>query len=57
MAKEMTRAQLLREFFYRPGTDTLQSFMAEIKQLTDADKDELCKLIAEKLDVTVKEQN
>jgi hypothetical protein len=53
--KQMTRVQAIRDFFYRPGVDTLQSFMAELKALTNEDKDELVKLIVEKTGVVIKD--
>jgi hypothetical protein len=52
---EMTRVQAIRDFFYRPGVDTLQTFMAELKQLTKEDKEELAQLIAVKLGITLKD--
>ncbi len=52
--KEMTRAQVLRTFFFRDGKDTLTSFLAEMKALTDTDRTELCELAAKELQVTVK---
>jgi hypothetical protein len=38
--KLMTYAQAMRDFFYREGTDNLQSFMAELRALTAEDKAE-----------------
>jgi hypothetical protein len=52
--KEMTRVQLIKEFFYRPGVDTTQSFMDEIRKLTNEDKDELAGHIARYLKVNIK---
>jgi len=53
--KEMTRVQAIKEFFYRPGIDTTQSFMNEVKQLSPAERQELATLVAEKMGVTIKE--
>ena len=52
--KEMTRAQILREFFFRPGIDTLQSFVGELRALTEAEKQELTELAAAELQVVIK---
>jgi len=38
--KVMTYAQAMRDFFYRNGVDTLQTFMVELKALTPEDKAE-----------------
>jgi hypothetical protein len=53
--KEMTRVQVLREFFYRPGKDTLSGFVAELKLLTADDRRELETLAAAQLGVTLKD--
>jgi len=55
MAKEMTRVQVLREFFFRTGVDTLQTFMGELKALSAEEKTELATLAAIELGVTIKE--
>lgn len=51
MTKQMTRAQVLREFFFRPGKDTLQSFMEELKALTPEEKQDLAIMASEALGV------
>jgi len=52
--KSMTRTQLLREFFFRPGQDTLASFMEEIKQLSADERQELAELVSKYLGVDIK---
>lgn len=53
--KAMTYAQAMRDFFYREGKDTLQSFMAELKQLTPEDKEFFRKEL-ERIGYELKEQ-
>lgn len=52
--REMTRAQVLKEFFFRPGIDTTQSFLKEFQSLTPADREEMAELAAKSMGVVVK---
>lgn len=52
---EMSRVQLIKEFFYRPGVDTTSTFLQEVKALTPEDRAELASAIAAQLGHTVKE--
>lgn len=38
--KKMTFVAAMRDFFFRPGVDTLQTFMQELKALTPEDKND-----------------
>jgi hypothetical protein len=51
--RECTRAQVLKEMFYKPG-DTLQSFIKEIQQLTEEDRVEMTDLACKELGVVLK---
>jgi hypothetical protein len=39
--RKMTYVAAMRDYFFRQGIDSLQTFMAELKQLTPEDKLEL----------------
>lgn len=52
--REMTRAQVLKEFFFRSGIDTTQSFLKEFQSLTPADREEMAELAAKSMGVVVK---
>ena len=54
MTMEKSRSVLLRKFFDTKPGQTLQDFVAEIKQLTEADKVELVSLICQQTNDTVK---
>ena len=50
----MTRIAVLRKFFYRDEKDNLKGFAAELRALSDDEKDELAQLAAIELNVEVK---
>lgn len=53
--EKMSKAAVLRKYFFRDGTDTLKSFMDEIKALNAAEKDELARLAAAELGVELQD--
>ena len=44
--EKVSRARLLRAFFFREGQDTMKTFMDELKLCTPTDRQEMSELIA-----------